>query len=170
MTNRKDIADLMTQGMSEFIGNNYEKSIQFFSEVISIEPDNRLALISRGSAFLKTGKVTSSIEDFDRVIQQFPEYAKGWHLRGLAREKKGDDIGALSDFDQAIGLDPEYGAAYYSRAGLHNRMGMEGMAANDIQMVTHLTSRNVESYAGENNVWHTQHFRVEEMMESELNR
>jgi hypothetical protein len=37
-------------------------------------------------------------------------------------------------------------------------------------MTTHLTQRNIEAYANENNVWRSHHMHVEAAMESELNR
>jgi hypothetical protein len=37
-------------------------------------------------------------------------------------------------------------------------------------MVNHLTHVNLETYNVENNVWQTQHMRVEDAMETELNR
>ena len=84
-------------------------------------------------------------------------------LRGLVFEKTGDDPGALGAFNRAVDLDPEYGAAYYSRATLHTKMGREDLAAEDMQMVTHLTNVNIETFANENNIWRSHQLRLEEM-------
>ena len=39
-----------------------------------------------------------------------------------------------------------------------------------IEMVTRLGNRNLETYMDANNIWHTQQMRVEDAMETELNR
>jgi hypothetical protein len=76
----------------------------------------------------------------------------------------------MADFDRAITLDPEYGAAYYSRATLMAKQGQQEAAVADMQMVAHLTNRNLQSFANENNVWQSNHLRVEDALESELGR
>ena len=63
---------------------------------------------------------------------------------------------------RVIDLDPEYGAAYYSRANLHFNMGNEDRAMEDVEMVTHLTNVNIETFANEKNIWRSQHLKLEE--------
>ena len=108
--------------------------------------------------------------DFDSAILIDPDYARAYHMRGLVNEKQGDDQTALSDFSKAIDLNPEYGAAYYSRASLHTKLSDTEKAQADAEMVAHLGSKNMESYMSDNNVWHTQHMRVEDALETELER
>jgi tetratricopeptide (TPR) repeat protein len=91
-------------------------------------------------------------------------------MRGIARETRGDSDGAIEDFTKAIELKPEYGAAYYSRAALYSKLGKEDFATEDIETFTSLTNTNIESFANENNVWRSNQLRVEEMLESELDR
>ena len=49
-------------------------------------------------------------------------------------------------------------------------MGNEDLALEDIQMVQHLTNKNIESAANENNIWRSQQLRVEAVTETELTR
>jgi tetratricopeptide (TPR) repeat protein len=151
------------EGMAEFVGGNYEKSIDYFNRVIESDPDSRSAFMSRGSAFLKLNRFDEAKADFDRVIETDRNYARAYHLRGLVYEKTGDDESAMRDFDRAIELDPEYGAAYYSRATLRSKLGQTDQATDDIEMVTHLTQVNIETFANENNVWRSNQLRLEEM-------
>jgi tetratricopeptide (TPR) repeat protein len=102
------------------------------------------------------------------VIELAPENARAYHMRGLAFDKSGDFDRALEDFGQALKLDPDYGAAYYSRASLHNKMGHSDLAGEDIQMVTHLSEVNIESFANENNVWRSQLLRLESMYDDDI--
>jgi Tfp pilus assembly protein PilF len=111
-----------------------------------------------------------ALEDFNQAIEIDPEYARAFHLRGLVEEKQGADDRALDDFNRAIEIDPEYGVAYHSRATLHTKMGREDLAVDDIAMVQHLSDKNIEIYANDNNIWRSRHLRLESVMESELGR
>ena len=92
------------------------------------------------------------------------------HTRGLVEEKRGADDRALENFSRAIEIDPEYGAAYHSRATLHTKMGREDLALEDIAMVQHLTNKNIEAFANENNIWRSHPLGLESIVESELER
>ena len=73
-------------------------------------------------------------------------------------------------FNRAIEINPEYGAAYYSRATLLTKMGQEDQALGDIEMVQHLSNKNIEAFANDNNVWRSQQLRMESVLETELDR
>jgi len=135
-----------------------------------LDPDRKLTFVSRGSAYLKLNRLEEALADFNHAIDIDPDYARAFHLRGLVEEKQGDDAGALDDFTRAIEINPEYGAAYHSRATLQTKMGHEDLAIEDIAMVQHLTNKNIETFANENNVWRSQQLRLESIMESELGR
>ena len=162
--------ETLTQAMQALIDHNYGTGIELFSKIIDEQPENHMAIMSRGTAYLRTDDIGSALEDFNRVIELDPDNARARHMRALTYEKMGNNPAALDDINRAIDLNPEYGVAYFSRATLNTKMGRTDEATNDIQMVAHLTNRNIEEFANENNVWRSQHLRLESMMESELNR
>ena len=166
----KEMNGKFNDAMAAFVGQDYGTCIENLSDVLREDKTHKLALVSRGAAFMRTGNHQTALEDFDRAIGLDPDYPRAYHLRGLAREVQGDDQGALDDFNRAIELAPDYGAAYHSRATLFTKLGQTDRATEDIQMVTHLTQRNIETYANENNVWRSQHMHLESVMESDLNR
>ena len=170
MTNYKEVNDIYNDGMYEFIISNFEKSIEILSEAAELDSGRKLTFISRGSAYLKLNRLEEALNDFNHAIDIDPDYARAFHLRGLVEEKRGADARALEDFTRAIEIDPEYGAAYHSRATLHTKMGREDLAMEDIAMVQHLTNKNIETFANDNNIWRSQHIRLESIMESELGR
>jgi len=159
-----------TEGMHEFAKTRFNESIVLLTRAIDADPNHTLATVSRGAAYLKLDMLDQARDDFDRTINIDSDYARAYHMRGLVSEKRGDDHTALADFDRAIALNPDYGAAYYSRAALHAKMANTEKAQADIEMVAHLGNRNMESYMNENNVWHTQQMRVEDAIETELQR
>jgi tetratricopeptide (TPR) repeat protein len=156
--------------MSEFLRANYAKSVELLDQVLESEPNHKLALTTRGVAELKMNRLHDAVESFNQSIKADPAYAKAYHMRGLAFESKGDHEAALNDFNKAIELNPQYGAAYFSRGTLYAKMGREDLSTDDIQFVAHLTNVNIETFANENNVWRSNQLRVEDMLDSEMNR
>ena len=108
-------------------------------------------------------KFEESIAAFDHATELDPDHPKPYHLRGLARIGQGHHEDALKDFGTAIHLDPDYGPAYYSRATLQIELGREDLATNDIQMVQVMTEVNTQTFANDNNIWRSQHLRLEDM-------
>ena len=170
MNEKNNVQDFFTAGMREFANTRFNESIELLTRAIESDPDHILAIVSRGAAYLKLDMLDQARDEFDRATKIDPGYARAHHMRGLVSEKRGDDHTALADFDRAIELDPEYGAAYYSRATLHAKMAHTQRAQDDIEMVAHLGNRNMESFMSENNVWQTQHMRVEDAIGTELER
>ena len=170
MTTDYKVEEFFNSGRHELMNGNFDKSVESLTQVLAIDPDHKLALISRGSAYLKLDRFTEAIGDFDHAVEVDQGYARAYHLRGVAKERSGDYEGALEDFGIAIGIEPEYGAAYYSRATLLTKLKKEDLAVEDIQMVQHLTNKNIEEFENDNNVWRSQQLRVEAMVESELDR
>lgn len=170
MSNKAQIDETYSIGMYEFINQNYEKSIEILSQAAELDSGRKLTFVSRGSAFLRLDRLEEALDDFNRAIELDSKYARAYHLRGLVSERQGDNSSAIEDFSRAIELNPEYGAAYHSRATLHTKMGNEDLAVDDIAMVQHLTNKNIEAYANDNNVWRSQQMRVESSLETELER
>ncbi len=161
MSNNNLSKEKFDEGMADFVNHNYGRCIDRLTQAIELDPQFTLALKGRCAAYLKLDKVQEAIADINAVIDIAPDNARAYHMRGLAHDKSGDPDGALADFNHALELNPDYGAVYYSRANLHTKMGRPDLAAEDIQMVTHLSEVNIESFANENNVWRSQHLRLE---------
>jgi tetratricopeptide (TPR) repeat protein len=170
MNTKQTAKELFNEAVSAFVDEQFDKSIEILTRALELEPTHKLAVITRGTAFLKQEKLQEALADFDRAIELDPQHAGAFHKRGLVWEKLGNYENAVREFDQAIAINPEYGAAYFSRATLHAKLSNADAALEDMQMVTHLGNRNLDSYMHDNNIWHTQHMRVEDAMETELNR
>ena len=163
MKNNDTRNEAFRRGMDVFVENNFSESVEEFTKAIDIDPDFALTYASRGAALMKMHRIEESIADFDHAIELDSDYPKTYYLRGLARVEVEDYEGALEDFGNAIDLDPDYGPAYYSRATLQINLGREDLATEDIQMVQVLTEMNTQAFANENNIWRSQHLRLEEM-------
>jgi len=164
------INEKFNTGMAAFLSRDYGVCIKNLTEVLKEDRTHKLALVSRGAAFIHTGETATAVADFDRAIAIDPGYARAYHLRGLAREAQNDDEGALADFSKAIELNPDYAAAYYSRATLYTKQGLMDLADEDSRMATHLSEYNIQTFSNENNIWRSDHMAVEDMIGTELNR
>ena len=154
--------------MADFVDHNYVKCIERLSQAIELDPQFTLAIKSRGAAYLRSNQAESAIADFNTVIEMDPDNARAYHLRGLAFEKTGDYDKAMTDFNKALELKSDYGAVYYSRANLNTRMGRSDQATKDIQMVTHLSEVNIETFSNTSNIWRAQQLRFESMTNDDL--
>ncbi len=120
--NRAKAKEHFQEGMVDFVGQNYDKSIEALDRAVESDSTFKLARLSRATAYMKLNRLDEARTDFDRVIEADPAYSKAYHLRGLVHERTGNHQAALDDFNKAIDLDPEYGAAYYSRANLYTNI------------------------------------------------
>jgi len=170
MNDGRNVDDIYNDGMYEFVNKNFERSIEILTEAAEVNSERKLTFVSRGSAYLSMDRLDAALADFNHAIDLDSNYARAYHLRGLVKDKQGDSEGALNDFSKAIEIEPEYGAAYYSRATLHTKMKHEDLALDDIEIVHHLSNRIIETFANENNVWRSQHLKLESILESEMRR
>ena len=165
---KNQIDGLFKEAISEYIEGNYSKSIGHLQDILQADPEHRLASLTLGSAWLRSGEAQKALDQFDALIQSDPGHARAYHLRGFAHQNLGDSEAALKDFSTAIEIDADYGAAYHSRATLLGELGETDKAAEDIEVIAHLTQRNLESFSNENNVWRSQQMYVESEMGSEF--
>ncbi len=160
--------ELFTHAMSYYSRKKFGMSIDLLDEILSSAANDKLALLTRGSIYLKMGNSKKAVRDFGQAIKIDPAYARAYHLRGLANEIAGEDETALQDFSKAIELDGEYGAAYYSRATLLAKMGQAESAVEDMKMVNQLTNLNLEIIANENNVRRSRQLQLESIFENDM--
>ena len=168
MVTKERRTELFTHAMSYYSRKKFGMSIDLLDEILSSGANDKLALLTRGSIYLKMGNPKNAVRDFSQAIKIDPAYARAYHLRGLANEIAGEDETALQDLNKAIELDGEYGAAYYSRATLLAKMGQAESAVEDMKMVNQLTNLNLEIYANENNVWRSRQLQLESIFENDM--
>ncbi len=171
MRHSKDHHNPYESGVNAFIKKDYPQSIKKFTQAMDQGNKGYQVWVSRGAAYLQANKIQSALDDFNHAIEMKPTNARAYHMRALAYDKQGALESALDDLKHAIYLDPEYGAAFRSRAMVLDKIGRSDEAAEDIQMATHLTELRLAEFNYENNVWQSQHFKLEaEGITSEIER
>lgn len=163
--------NLYESGVSAFLNREYDQSIDNFTRAMEAGDKSYALWVSRGAAYLQSNRIELALGDFSRAITTRPKHPRGYHMRALAHDKQGDAASALTDLDHAIALDPEYGSAFKSRAMVLDKLGRGDEAAADMRMATHLTELRLAEFNNENNVWHSNHMKLEaEGFASEFDR
>ena len=171
MTDTSQAKEAFGQATSTMAKGNTEESISGFSKAIELDPGFTLAYLSRGVAHMQTQQIDKAMDDFNKALEIKPDYDRAHHLKGSAHFTKGEYDEAIRHFDQAIRINGEYGAAYLSRANAHAARGDSEHAEEDLKTATQLGEKNVQEFAADNNIWRSQHLRVEaEGIASEMER
>jgi tetratricopeptide (TPR) repeat protein len=146
MVNKYRSKALLYEGIVAYRKQDYEGSIKLFNQAIQTNPENEIAYLGRGSAYLMLGKAEASISDFDRATALNPKYARAYHQRGLAREMMGDVANAYRDFDKALETDPEFLSAYQSRDCILSADCRMDLVAKNNEMVEHLAEMSMKQF------------------------
>lgn len=171
MLHKEDQKGLYDSGVIAFIDKNYTLSIEKFTKAMDLGNRGYHVRVSRGAAYLQAGRAERALDDFNHAISMKPNNARAYHMRALAYDKTGDLESAVDDLKHAIYLNPEYGAAFRSRAMVLDKMGRSDEATEDMKMANHLTELRLAQFNYENNVWQSQHLKMEaEEVVSELER
>ena len=125
---------------------NLEKSIQAYSQAITIEPKYVNSYYKRGLTYSALKNYHAAIADFNQLISLDQNYAEGYNARGSARKVIGDFDGAMFDYNQAIAIRPNYAEAYLNRGMLHYSLGEQMKASQDYQEAVKLDSQYEGSY------------------------
>ncbi|MDH5561649.1 MAG: tetratricopeptide repeat protein [Deltaproteobacteria bacterium] len=125
------VEDYLLNAKEALIKGENKKSIEFFTEVLKLEPNNQAALISRGVAFHKIKDYLSAIKDFNRYVELNPKSEKAFCARGNAYLGLMQNERAIEDFNRAIELNPFYPTAFYSRSEYYKRIDDQKLAEAD---------------------------------------
>lgn len=67
--NNKKANELKEKGNEQFKLKNYEKSLEFYNEAMSLVKDNIAIYTNRAQAFILTGKYNEAINDCDWALR-----------------------------------------------------------------------------------------------------
>ena len=119
---------------------NQEAAWEECDRALQLDPDNSLALTTRGFLLLVRGEFEPALAAYNRGLQPFEDVdllPEDFHNRARVRQVLGDYETALADHDRAIALAPEKALLYVSR-GLTR--GLAGHTDEAIEDLTHAPS------------------------------
>ncbi|HKJ74202.1 MAG TPA: hypothetical protein VKA19_08815, partial [Alphaproteobacteria bacterium] len=77
------------------------------NRVLEYDPNNALALLTRGRIYLYLHRPASATEDFYRAVQLLPNRASGYLGLGLAARQSGHSKVARAFFEEAAKVEPD---------------------------------------------------------------
>ena len=99
--NKQSISEIFNNGVNKFFEEDYEKSIEIFTRIISIRPDCTETYLYRGSAYGELDKNIAAVNDFTNYIQQMNRNSNiGYYLRSLAYIKNMEYTQAINDLNK----------------------------------------------------------------------
>ena len=85
--------------------DNHKTAIEYYSQVISLDPNDNDALYNRGKSYFKISEYFQAINDLSAVISRDPNRAGAYYNRARSYAILGDKEIALADINKAISLD-----------------------------------------------------------------
>lgn len=95
----------------------FEKAIQDYTTVLSMNAKSKKSLHRRGLTYSKMNMNEEAIQDYNTALQLAPDDAELYHLRGNSYTKLGHYQKALDDYSTAIHLSTEPRSEYYMMRG-----------------------------------------------------
>jgi stress-induced-phosphoprotein 1 len=68
--------ELKKKGNEEFKNKNFESAIEYYTQAMSIEPQNHILFSNRAQAFLKLQRFEDALVDIQKTIEINPTFIK----------------------------------------------------------------------------------------------
>ena len=124
----------------------YQRAIEDFDKVLTLEPDNVDALIHRGDSYRQIGNYGRALADLDAAVAKEPDNAEALAMRGLANSSRGETILAKRDYDAALVIDPHNVDALVRRATLDGEGGALRDAIADLTTALSIEDNNATAH------------------------
>ena len=131
-----------------------EKSIEYFTQAIKLNPNLFEAYHNRGGAYIKMDRHDRAIRDFNEAIDSNPNHVESYIGRAFCRGMGGDYERAIEDCNRAIELDPNNSKAHSTRGVIYELKGDYGRALEDCNHAIELDSNNSYAYNARGVTYH----------------
>lgn len=102
------VGSLMSDALSSYNNRSFEASVDLFTQVISLDPDNDTAFYFRGRSFITLDRFEEAAADFDRLVELRPDFEYAYWERAVAYAELGDFEQATADAEHAQQIDPSH--------------------------------------------------------------
>ena len=125
--------DACFEAAFQYPKQNFDKSIEYFTKAISIDPNYAKAYNSRGDIYEILKRYNEAIADYTKAISIKPYHAQYYYKRGSVYNKIEKYNEAIADYTKAISIYPNDAYAYYNRGNTYNAMGENEKAQADFK-------------------------------------
>jgi tetratricopeptide (TPR) repeat protein len=128
---------LMNEGQSLFGRGDFQSAADAFRRVIESDPENVMAYLSIGSAYMRLDRLSEAARAFRKAMDIEPDNVFAHVGLGQTYKLEGDIDNALLEIDRALKLDPESAEATYTLAIIY---GEGGDAEREFEALTKTVS------------------------------
>ncbi len=99
-----DAKAYLERGFERFDKKDYQGAIEYFNQVLKIEPNNAYAYVGRGVASFFLEEYQAAKADLDKALEITPDLAHAYYFRGFTNYLLKDKQGAIADLQKAAEL------------------------------------------------------------------
>jgi tetratricopeptide (TPR) repeat protein len=104
--------------------NNFEKSIEYSTKRIELNPKNPTPLIDRGLCYRKLKKYNDAENDFNKSLELKPDFFRAFGYRSFLFLELGQYKKSFEDASKSIKINPKYGYGYIVLAQAKQQLGI----------------------------------------------
>ncbi|RHZ49240.1 hypothetical protein Glove_527g20 [Diversispora epigaea] len=120
----------------------HEVIIDSYNEILETEPNNTLAMRSRGETYLKLEKYNAVLTNFNNLLELEPNNYLALRLRGETYQKLEKYNEALTDFNNLLELEPNNVFVLRLRGETYQKLGKYNEALTDFNNLLELEPNN----------------------------
>lgn len=91
----------------------YDEVMKYCEKILSMDPNDKDAILERGHVYMEKKDYESALEDFDKILKMDPGFHRALGYRASLHLQKGDFQKAYDDAWESTLEEPAYGYGYY---------------------------------------------------------
>ncbi|MEO8209687.1 MAG: tetratricopeptide repeat protein [bacterium] len=142
-SNNSDFKGYNYRGLCYQSLKNYPRSIEDFTSVITVTPNNSDGYLNRGNSYVFNNNIPSAMEDYGNALRLTPNMIEAYFAKGrvFMQLRKFED--ALKAVNSTEGIDPTNSRVYLNKALVHLQMNDTVDFFNDVETALYYDSNIV---------------------------
>ena len=120
---RSPVEDLTQKALDLLDKREYKMAIDIFEQILKIDNRNITALINKGFALSKLGKLNEAISSYDKALEISPNEVNAWIYKGEAVQGLEKYEEAVTYYDKALEINPKISRAWSGKGDVLVRLG-----------------------------------------------
>ncbi len=130
-----NLTGLRLKGMEAFDKSDFEGACSYFTQCLTLKPDDQLSHRLLGTAYARIGRTRDALQTLQTAIRLRPSDAVSWYETANLLADINQCNAALKAYFQALRFKPDYVQAAHNRADLLVSMGKVGEAVDEYRRI-----------------------------------